>query len=155
MPKLKKHAVRRLGVAVSMKAASAMTGLSAEVLTLAKASGCQAFKERGSVNLDELLEWVAANSSKMEGAGVIVERKSEELLRLRADRLTREFRLAVLRKEYVPAVDVETSVAEMIGNAKKKLLSGPSAIAPQIVGGSVPEAETMLKEWLREALSQP
>ena len=44
--------------------------------------------------------------------------------------------------------DVEQDTAAMIEKAKKELFSGPSALAPQVVGVSVPEAEKILKEWL-------
>lgn len=65
-----------------------------------------------------------------------------------------EFQIAILRKEYVPAIDVEKWVGEMISNARKKLLAGPASLAPQVVGVSPPEAESILREWLHEAMQQ-
>lgn len=54
----------------------------------------------------------------------------------------------------VKSDDVEREVAEMIGNAKTVLLQGPSSLAPQVVGVSVQEAESILRQWLFEALSK-
>lgn len=55
---------------------------------------------------------------------------------------------------YVLAESVEQEVASLIGMAKTVLLSGPASLAPQVVGVSVQEAETLLKEWLHSALSK-
>ena len=77
--------------------------------------------------------------------------KAEQIL-LQNQKL--EFQLAILRREYVAAIDVEKWVGEMIGNAKKKLFSGPPSLAPQVVGVTIPEAEKLLREWINDALSQ-
>jgi len=42
----------------------------------------------------------------------------------------------------------------MIGQAKKVLYSGPSALAPQVVGVSTAEAEQLIRDWIYQALSQ-
>ena len=64
-----------------------------------------------------------------------------------------EFQLKVLRGDYRASDEVERETAQLIANAKKVLLSGPSSLAPQVVGVSIPEAETLLKQWLHDALS--
>jgi hypothetical protein len=64
-----------------------------------------------------------------------------------------EVQIAILRKEYVSALDVEKDTGDMINAAKAILLSGPRSLAPQVVGVSIPEAEKILTEWLHRALS--
>ncbi|HZV35109.1 MAG TPA: hypothetical protein VFB72_11100 [Verrucomicrobiae bacterium] len=64
-----------------------------------------------------------------------------------------EHQLAVLREEYMATVDVEKMVADMVQNAKRVLLAGPPSLAPQVVGVTIPEAETILRQWLYDALS--
>lgn len=54
----------------------------------------------------------------------------------------------------VSADQVEQDTAALIATAKTVLLSGPSSLAPQVVGVSVQEAETLLKEWLNNALAK-
>jgi hypothetical protein len=65
-----------------------------------------------------------------------------------------EHKLSVARGEFVAVVDVERDTASLIGVAKAVLLAGPSSLAPQVVGVSVPEAEALLRQWLHEALSK-
>ena len=65
-----------------------------------------------------------------------------------------EHRISVARHEFVASTDVEKEVGQMIVAAKTILLSGPQSLAPQVVGVSIPEAETILKDWLHEALSK-
>lgn len=64
-----------------------------------------------------------------------------------------EFDLAVARREYVSAEEVEKAVAAMIGTARRRLLSGPPTLAPQVVGVTIPEAEKLLQEWIHSVLS--
>lgn len=74
------------------------------------------------------------------------------LLKLQGDKV--EFQLSILRKEHLAATDVEQWIGEMIGRAKQVLLAGPSALSPQVVGVSVPEAEKLLKDWVHESLAK-
>jgi hypothetical protein len=54
----------------------------------------------------------------------------------------------------IPVEAVETGVAAIIATAKTVLLQGPSSLAPQVVGVSIPEAEKLLREWLHDALAK-
>jgi transcriptional regulator with XRE-family HTH domain len=65
-----------------------------------------------------------------------------------------EIQIREMEAVLVPTVEVEKSVGEMIGAAKGILLTGPAALAPQVVGVSIPEAETILREWLHDALAR-
>lgn len=73
-------------------------------------------------------------------------------LSLKNDKL--EFELAVLRRDYIAADDVEKLVGEMIAESKKVLNTGPSSLAPQVVGVSIAEAEQLIREWVVTALNQ-
>jgi hypothetical protein len=55
---------------------------------------------------------------------------------------------------YVAKIDVEKAVAAMVLNVKRLLLNGPSSLAPQVVGLTIPEAEKLLSEWLHGAMAQ-
>lgn len=65
-----------------------------------------------------------------------------------------EFQIGILKRQYVATADVEQWTGDMIAQAKKVLLSGPAALAPQVVGVMIPEAERLLRDWLHEAMSQ-
>ncbi len=54
----------------------------------------------------------------------------------------------------ISAEQVEQETAALIAAAKTVLLQGPSSLAPQVVGVSVQEAETLMKEWLHNALTK-
>jgi hypothetical protein len=65
-----------------------------------------------------------------------------------------EFQLAQLRGEFIPVVDVEKWVSDMVLAAKRILYSMPPSLAPQVVGVSVPEAERRIRESIDESLEQ-
>lgn len=73
-------------------------------------------------------------------------------LMLKNDKL--EFELAVLRRDYRSSEEIEKDTGAMIGEARKVLNSGPSALAPQVVGVSIAEAEKLIREWVYNALDQ-
>jgi transcriptional regulator with XRE-family HTH domain len=64
-----------------------------------------------------------------------------------------EHHLAVVRREYVPAAEVERWGAEL-GAAIRKVVAQIHLVAPSVVGVSVPEAEARLKEIEQEVLQQ-
>lgn len=137
-----------------MAAAAAKTGLSKRTLQTAKKRGCPAFKPRGSVDCDQLLKWLAHHPEVIQGAAESINRDFEITLRARAERQLKEHRLAVLRGDFVLAADVEKWVGEMVSQARRVLGSGPSSLAPLLVGVPIPEAEAILGEWIHDALVQ-
>lgn len=64
-----------------------------------------------------------------------------------------EFQLSVMRREYVPAEDVEKWGAEL-GAAIRKVVVQIHLVAPSVVGCTTPEAESRLKDLEDEILSQ-
>lgn len=64
-----------------------------------------------------------------------------------------EFQLSVLRREYVPACDVEKWGSEL-GAAIRKVVVQIHLVAPSVVGCTTPEAEARLKDLEDEVLSQ-
>jgi transcriptional regulator with XRE-family HTH domain len=100
---------------------------------------------------------VAAWRSFLQGTGAIeddnlsaTELKARHLL-LQNQKL--ELSLAVMRRDYLPATDVERWGAE-IGAAVRKVVGQIHLAAPSVVGVSVPEAEARLKEIEDEILEQ-
>lgn len=64
-----------------------------------------------------------------------------------------EHHLAVVRREYVPAAEVERWGAQL-GASIRKVVAQIHLVAPSVVGVSVPEAEARLKEIEQEVLQQ-
>lgn len=62
--------------------------------------------------------------------------------------------LAVAKRQYIAVAEAQKVIGDMIGEAKKVLLAGPSSLAPQVVGVAIAEAEKLLREWLNDALSR-
>lgn len=73
-------------------------------------------------------------------------------VRLQNEKL--EAQVAILKRDYVPRADVEQWVSGMILTAKGVLLGLPSALAPQVVGLSIAEAESLIRDGINEALGQ-
>ena len=117
----------------------------------AKKEGSPGTAPDGRYNVQSWRTWLRDNSTA-DGA-VDPDRAALQDERLALQNKKLAYEVSILAKEYIPVADVEVWVAEMIGAAKKKLLSGPSSLAPQVVGMTVPEAEALIKEWIREALS--
>lgn len=80
----------------------------------------------------------------------ITEQRARNLL-LQNERL--ELQIAILRKEYVAATEVERWGSEL-GAAIRKVVCQIHLAAPSVVGGSVPDAESRLKEVEDEILQQ-
>lgn len=97
--------------------------------------------------LEDALKAVRENRQKKSSKSTARDR----LLRLQADKI--ETQLAILKKEFVPANDVERWGAEL-GAAIRKIITQLHLCAPQVVGVSIAEAESRLKEVEFEALEQ-
>lgn len=65
-----------------------------------------------------------------------------------------EFQNQVAREKFVSVEDVEKDTANLIAAAKSVLLTGPSSLAPQVIGVSIAEAELILRQWLHDALAK-
>ena len=91
-----------------------------------------------------------------QGGGSEAEELSQSILRARQILLQNqklEFQLAVLRRENVPASDVE-KWGTSLGSAIRKVIATLHLCAPRVVGLSVAEAKARLKEVEDEALQQ-
>ena len=137
-----------------MAAASSLLDISFEAIRAAKAAGCRAVKPSGRTDCDALWSWLMKHPRVLEEAGDSVDRSLEITLKTRAERLLREHALAVARGEYIRTEQVQIEAAQMIEAAKAVLLPGPAALAPQVVGVSIQEAEKLLRDWLFHALSR-
>lgn len=65
---------KKLGIAVTMRAAAGRTGLPWEIVQRAKWAGCAAFRPRGDVDCDLLMKWIRtpSNLTPMERMQVVV-----------------------------------------------------------------------------------
>lgn len=142
-----------LGVAASMRAASAKTGFSFRAIQAAKQAGSSGFLGNGRIDCDQLVEWISDHPEILELAGERVNRDYELALKARADRRMKEHELAVQQGKYVLASDVEKWGNEL-GTSIRKIVSQIHLAAPNVVGVSVAEADSRLKEVEDEILQQ-
>ncbi len=104
----------------------------------------------------EIAAWRAFLQGKGSIAGEDESPESQTKLRARQLLLQNQMleeKLAVLRRDYVPAVDVEKWGGEL-GAAIRKIVTQIHLAAPSVVGVSVPEAEARLKDAEDEILQQ-
>ena len=151
---MKRKTPKKLGLASSMKAAASICGISRRAVQAAKDGGCDAVAQSGRVDCDRLLLWLGEHPEAFLLAGQKLSRDEEIVLKIRAERRLKEHTLACKKQEFIPTVDAQAAIGAMIAEAKKVLLSGPSSLAPQVVGVAVPEAEKILREWLHDALTR-
>lgn len=103
----------------------------------------------------EIAAWRLFKGTRRAGQRDLETQSAEEKARqvaLQNEKL--EVQVEILRKDYVRADDVAASVSAMILAAKRVLLGIPSALAPQVVGVPVREAETLLLSAINHALAQ-
>lgn len=60
--------------------------------------------------------------------------------------------IEILKKEWVPVASVEADVGQMVLQAKSVLLGLPAALAPQVVGSSLADAERLIRDAINDAL---
>jgi hypothetical protein len=140
--------------APSMKAAAAVLQIPKRIIQTAKNHGCPAIHPSGRVDLEALELWLKEHPGVSElgaKAATLDALKARNML-LQNERL--EFDLSVAQCVHVSDELVQTVVGEHIGDAKRILLQGPSSLAPQLVGLTVPEAQKLITEWIERALSQ-
>lgn len=80
-----------------MPGAAAILGVDPEIVSAAKEAGCEAFRARGGVNCDVLLQWLSEHPEVGAATGVI-NKVLEEALKIRADRQTKEHKLAEMKR---------------------------------------------------------
>lgn len=117
----------------------------------AKMEGAPKPRPNGDLNISEWRAFLALHEA--------LDVESEDAASLKAQQILLQNRILQQKIDrndgiLVEAEQVEKDTAALIATAKAVLLSGPSSLAPQVVGVSIPEAETLLREWLHEALSK-
>ena len=122
-----KKRTEKLGIAPTMAAAASITGLAPEIVSAAKEAGCEAFRSRGDVNCDVLMQWLAEHPEIAAETGVI-NKPLEEALKIRAERQTKEHKLAELKRKVIPIDEVKRTYTRSVLAAKSKLLSSDKAI---------------------------
>lgn len=115
-----------------------------------KMDGHPTTRPDGRLEVGPWREFLGREDLDETGGMTPTELKARNLL-LQNERL--ELQIAVMRKDYLPAVDVEKWGGE-IGAAVRKVVSGIHRIAPSIVGLSVADAEARLKDLEQEVMEQ-
>jgi hypothetical protein len=105
----KKEILKSLGWAGNARAAASKTKLTLEQVKAAKDAGCPAFHPSGRIECDKLIEWVAANP-EIVGLDGKVDKRLEEALRIRVDRMTRELRFGVLKGRLIDKAIVRQGI---------------------------------------------
>lgn len=98
-----------------MAAAATQTKLSDATIQRARNAACPAFHASGRIDCDQLVEWCAANPEVLEATEAGLDRELEETLRIKADRIWREDRNAIRRKEWMPRALAGERVAAVMG----------------------------------------
>lgn len=115
-----------------------------------KASGSPAVRADGRHDVTAWRAFLRAAGAIDDESPSATELKARHLL-LQNERL--ELQLSVLRRDFLPASEVERWGAEL-GAAVRKVIAQIHLAAPSVVGVSVPDAEARLKEIEDEILEQ-
>lgn len=117
-----------------------------------KMEGCPKAKPDGRYEIAAWRAWFASRGTlDDDDAGLSQTQLKARQLLLQNQKL--EHQIAVLRRDYVPSADVEKWGSEL-GAAVRKVVTQIHLVAPSVVGCTVPEAESRLKELEDEILQQ-
>jgi hypothetical protein len=115
---------KKLGIAKTMKAASAITGISLSRVRSAAAHGCKAFRSNGTVDCEALVDFIAT----MPDEGPI-DIDLEKARLMRANRMLKEQEHDERAKVLWPIEVVRQSVMRNVISCKTKLYNAENAIA--------------------------
>lgn len=137
-------------LAKTLKAAASLSKLPVHVIQNAKNSGCQAFKANGTVEIEELLDWVCENPmpTQEDVPNLFV----EKALDMRANRKLKEQRYREREKELRPIGEVRRSTFRNVVACKTKLYAAENTIAVEagMKLSLTPIAIAMLREIIQK-----
>jgi hypothetical protein len=121
-----------------LKEAAAKLGVPVDLLRMARAAGCKAFKSSGRVCIVEAAQFLADNphlasaSSDASDASAMVSSVRESALDKKAIREMREHKLALLRREVIPATEMRLTFTRAFLETKKKFSESFRTLAQEI-----------------------
>jgi hypothetical protein len=125
MPVKKQKPKIKLGMATTLRAAAAKTGLPMYVIKGAQDKGCKAFKPNGRVDCDDLADFVAS----MNVDDSAPDFQLEKALDMRMNRKLKEQKFDERAKVLWPIEVVRQSVMRNVISCKTKLYNAENAIA--------------------------
>jgi hypothetical protein len=149
-PPIKRRPKTKLDTADTLPAAAARLGVDASLLRSLRSSGSLAFKN-GRVDLAmiraELAELPAPKAGSGDAAADLEDKQTLERRKLKAQYQREEFRLAVARREYLPAGEVAADMVR-IANATRAECLRLLADAPTWEGLTASQISQKATEWM-------
>lgn len=118
--------------------------------TWLKEAGCPGAAPNGTYNVAAWLEWMRAANKR---GGLIEDETTLRAKNLLLQNEHLETRIKVLKREYVPAIEVE-EVGTKLAAAIRKVVTALHLSAPSMVGLSLHELDAFLKDKEDEILGQ-
>lgn len=129
-------------------------GVTRQSIRLWRKEGAPAAESDGRLNVEAWKAWMKAHGKKGSEDDKTPSKVQLEAKRLLLMNEKLEHEISILKGDYTKNSEVEADVRAMVLEAKKILLAMPAAVAPQVVGLSVPEAEKRLRAAVDDALEQ-
>ena len=145
-PPIKRRPKTKLDTADTLPAAAARLGVDASLLRSLRASGSRAFKN-GRVDLAMIRAELASMPEPAAGASDLEDKQTLERRKLKAQYQREEFRLAVARREYLPAAEVAADMVR-IANATRAECLRLLADAPTWEGLTASQISQKATEWM-------
>ncbi len=121
--------MKKIGTAVSMRAAVAKTGIPVEAMSIANGRGCDAFKSNGTVQCDKLIAYFRANPEIIEEVESVPDIKRSKAIiadiRRKSDEIDLELKLGNL----VPFDTFRKVIIRAATAARSKLMVIPDRVA--------------------------
>lgn len=141
-----KPKAKKIGTAMNAEAASSLTGFSSDQINAARDAGCRAFHPSGRIDCDELVNWMAVHPEVVDMHGK-VDKRVEETLRIRVDRLWREEKLKAVQKKNIPRVEIGRRLMRLAKD-QKDLLNQSLPEQPELVDRICRQMQQLVEEWI-------
>lgn len=131
-----------------------LLGVERKTIQRWRKEGAPKAESDGRLNVEAWRAWMKANGKKGSEDDKTPSKVQLEAKRLLLMNEKLEHEISILKGDYTRNSDVEADVRAMVLEAKKILLAMPAALAPQVVGLSVPEAEKRIRAAIDDSLEQ-
>ena len=115
-----------------MAAAASVCKVSLRIVQAAKDAGCSAIDPSGRVDCQALIDWIGCHPETVKSGAGADSLDMETVLKVRAERQTREFKLEVLKGKYIPRDSAKRVFTQFLTAAKARSLSGVTRLVTLI-----------------------
>lgn len=136
-------------IAKNVSAASALLGVSVDVVKFAKSKGCAAWKANGNIDVEVVRQWLSENAEALKNRADDYNLKDQKTIEE-----IRKLKLANDIKEgrYTLTTEAEAEIEAQARECRRVLYQIPDRLAPELAGLGPVEISARLNKAIDEAV---